>query len=188
MAVIIKGEIMKKIILTSLVSLLICTSANAKMAIKSNDVANGKTLKQEQVFNGFGCSGANISPQISWSGAPKDTKSFALTVYDPDAPTGSGWWHWVVFNIPKETNQLPLNYGSNTTNDGATQSRTDFGTYGFGGACPPQGDKPHRYIFTIHALKTDKIPLDKDASAAMVGFMLNANTIEKVSIIAKYGR
>lgn len=188
MAVIIKGEIMKKIILTSLVSILVCTSANAKMAIKSNDVANGKTLKQEQVFNGFGCSGANISPQISWSGAPKDTKSFALTVYDPDAPTGSGWWHWVVFNIPKETNQLPLNYGANNANDGAIQSRTDFGTYGFGGACPPQGDKPHRYIFTIHALKTDKIPLDKDASAAMVGFMLNANTIEKVSIIAKYGR
>jgi Raf kinase inhibitor-like YbhB/YbcL family protein len=151
---------------------------------------NGK-LGQEQVFNGFGCSGKNISPALKWSNAPAGTKSFAVTVYDPDAPTGSGWWHWVVYNIPANVTELPAGAGdikSGSMPEGAVQGRTDYGVPGFGGACPPQGDKPHRYIFTVHALKTEKIDAPADASAALVGFMINANRLAKASFTATYGR
>jgi len=147
-------------------------------------------LTDQQVFNGFGCSGANVSPQLAWKGAPKDAKSFVVTVYDPDAPTGSGWWHWVVFNIPASTTELAQGAGSGKAAlpEGAVQSRTDFGAPGFGGACPPVGDKPHRYIFTVHALKLDKLDLTPDSSPALVGFMTRANSLGSATFTAKYGR
>lgn len=151
---------------------------------------NGK-LGQEQVFNGFGCSGKNISPALKWSNAPAGTKSFAVTVYDPDAPTGSGWWHWVAYNIPANVTELPAGAGDvkgGAMPAGAVQGRTDYGVPGFGGACPPQGDKPHRYIFTVHALKIEKIDAPADATAALVGFMINANRLAKASFTATYGR
>lgn len=144
-------------------------------------------LSKEQVFNGFGCKGDNISPKLSWKNAPKGTKSFALTVYDPDAPTGSGWWHWVVFDIPKDKMSLKKGFG-NSEDKTIIQSITDYGKTGFGGACPPIGDKPHRYIFTVYALDIDSLGLDKNANAAHVGFMLNAHTLAKASIISYYGR
>jgi len=112
-------------------------------------------------------------------------------VYDPDAPTGSGWWHWVVYNIPASASELPEGAGGADGKGmpaGAAQGRTDFGAPGFGGACPPPGDKPHRYIFTVYALKTDKIDVPADATAALVGFMINANKLGKASFEAKYGR
>jgi Raf kinase inhibitor-like YbhB/YbcL family protein len=151
---------------------------------------NGK-LSDAQVFNGFGCSGRNISPAIRWSGAPAGTKSFAITLYDPDAPTGSGWWHWVVYDIPASVSSLPEHAGDadgKLLPAGAMQGRTDFGTAAFGGACPPAGDKPHRYVFTVYALKVEKIGVAPDGSAAMVGFMLNANQLAKSSLTALYGR
>ncbi|HEY8707126.1 MAG TPA: YbhB/YbcL family Raf kinase inhibitor-like protein [Burkholderiaceae bacterium] len=159
--------------------------------LASATIKPNSTLTEAQVFNGLGCNGKNISPALKWSGAPAGTKSFAVTVYDPDAPTGSGWWHWVVFNIPASATELPEGAGAaNGTGlpAGAVQGRTDFGAPGFGGACPPQGDKPHRYIFTVYALKTDKIEVPADASAALVGFMINANRIGKAGFTAKYGR
>jgi len=148
-------------------------------------------LSTKQVFNGFGCIGENISPELSWQNAPKGTKSFAVTVYDKDAPTGSGWWHWVVFNIEKETSHLKQNAGNKNKNllpSGSIQSITDFGQNAFGGACPPKGDKSHQYVFTVHALDVDKLGLKENSSPALVGYMLNIHTIEKASLVSYYSR
>ena len=145
---------MKK--LAALLFALVTVGAQA-FEVSSADIKDGKTLANAQVFNGFGCTGGNVAPQISWKGAPKDAKSFAVTVYDPDAPTGSGWWHWIVFDIPATFNGLPG--GASSAPDakiklpeGAKQGRNDYGSRDFGGACSPLGDKPLRYIVTVHAL------------------------------------
>ena len=178
----------------SLTALLMASAIAAQAAgftLSSPTVKPGSMLTEAQVFNGFGCSGKNTSPALSWQGAPAGTKGYALTVYDPDAPTGSGWWHWVVYNIPADAKQLPEGAGSADGKGlpaGSVQGRTDFGAPGFGGACPPPGDKPHRYIFTVFALKTDKLDLPPDASAALVGFMVNANKLGQASFTARYGR
>jgi len=174
-------------------SMLVGTSAAhaAGFTLSSPTIKPGSMLTEAQVFKGFGCEGKNTSPALKWSGAPSGTKSYAVTVYDPDAPTGSGWWHWVVYNIPASATELPEGAGGTDGKGlpaGAAQGRTDFGSAGFGGACPPKGDKPHRYIFTVHALKTDKIEVPADASAALVGFMVNANRLAKASFEARYGR
>ncbi len=159
--------------------------------LTSQDISEGGTIQNEQVFNSFGCTGQNISPRLAWSGAPANTKSYALTIYDPDAPTGSGFWHWVVFNIPAKTTQLAKNAGDvhhNRLPRGATQSRTDYGIAGYGGPCPPPGDKPHHYIITLHALDVDKLPLNKDTTAAVVGFNLHFHTIASATLTGLYGR
>ena len=184
---------MKTVIVMLLVGMLLAASSAqaGDFHLTSPQMKDGGTLAGEQVLNGFDCSGANVSPALQWSYAPSGTKSFAVTVFDPDAPTGSGWWHWVIFNIPATATGLAKDAGNPALNlvpAGSIQSRTDFGKPGYGGACPPAGDKPHRYIFKIYALKTDKLPLDSDASAAMVGFFLNANKIESTSLTAMYGR
>lgn len=173
-------------------TLLVPLAAHAAgFTLVSPTIKPGSTLTEAQVFNGFGCVGKNVSPALKWSGAPPGTKSYALSVYDPDAPTGSGWWHWVVYNIPAGTTELAAGAGAadgKALPAGSVQGRTDFGALGFGGACPPQGAKPHRYIFTLHALKTDKLEVPPDATAALVGFMVNANSLGKTSFTAKYGR
>ncbi|MBI3452732.1 MAG: YbhB/YbcL family Raf kinase inhibitor-like protein [Rhodospirillales bacterium] len=182
----------KGAVLASALVLAGAAGANAQgFEVSSADIKEGRKLADEQVFDGFGCEGGNVSPALQWKGAPAEAKSFAITVYDPDAPTGSGWWHWVVFNIPANVTALPKNAGNagaKLVPAGSVQSRTDFGKPGFGGACPPAGDKPHRYEFTVHALKTDKLPLDENAPAAMVGFYLNQNLIEKTTLRAYYAR
>jgi len=182
---------MKKLALTlcaSALALIASPSAHAEMTLSSTDISEGATLANAQVFKGFGCEGDNISPQLSWSGAPEGTKSFALNVYDPDAPTGSGWWHWVAFNIPADTKELATGASKTAMPAGTIESMTDYGSAGFGGACPPVGDKPHRYIFTLYALDIDKIDADEKASGALAGYFINAHTIEKASITATYGR
>lgn len=159
--------------------------------LTSPTIKSGDFLKEEQVFNGFGCSGKNISPALKWKTGPKNTKSYAITVYDPDAPTGSGWWHWVVYNIPANVTEIATGAGQKTGKllpSAAIQGRTDYGIHAFGGACPPQGDKPHRYIFTVHALKIEKIDVPADSSAALIGFMINSNSLGKASFTAMYGR
>jgi Raf kinase inhibitor-like YbhB/YbcL family protein len=173
-----------------LLALALATPALA-LSLTSAEVKEGATIADEQVFNGFGCTGGNVSPTLRWSGAPKGTKSFAVTVYDPDAPTGSGWWHWVVFNIPASATGLPKNAGdpkANLAPAGAVQGRTDFGTPGWGGPCPPKGDKPHRYIFRIYALDVERIDgASADSSAAFIGFNLHVHTLAKATITGKYG-
>ncbi|HLO77661.1 MAG TPA: YbhB/YbcL family Raf kinase inhibitor-like protein [Magnetospirillum sp.] len=144
-------------------------------------------MSERHVLAGFGCTGGNASPALSWSGAPEGTKSFALTVFDPDAPTGSGWWHWVVFNLPSATSGLPGDAGADKLPAGTVQGRTDFGKPGYGGPCPPAG-APHRYVFTIHALDVEQLPLDDQASAAMVGFMINAHRLGKASLTPIFAR
>lgn len=168
---------------------VVSSAASAQdFVLSSSDIAEGEKLAPAQVFSGFGCEGGNLSPALSWSGAPAGTKSFAITAYDPDAPTGSGWWHWVVFNIPAATTSLPANAGSGDgMPEGVVQGRTDYGTLGFGGACPPPGEV-HRYIFTVHALAVERLDLDETASAALVGFMTNANSLAEAKITAVYTR
>ena len=154
----------------------------------SNDLSGQLTKTQEGL--GFGCDGSNTSPELHWTHVPSGTKSFAVTVYDADAPTGSGWWHWIVFNIPATQTSLPTSFGdmSKKSSIHAIQSITDSGKYGFIGACPPKGDKAHRYFFTVHALSVDTLNLDEKASPAHVGFMINANTISKATLVAYYQR
>lgn len=179
---------MKKLLL--MVSIFAMHSAFAQtFTLKSNEIGGQSTKKQE--FNGFGCSGENVSPQLSWANAPEGTKSYAITMYDPDAPTGSGFWHWVVFDIPSNINELVSKAGNVSLNlapKGAIQSKTDYGTNGYGGPCPPVGHGFHQYIFTIHALKVDKLGLDANTNPAIVGFYLWQNTLAKSSIVMYYNR
>ncbi|MBN2483636.1 MAG: YbhB/YbcL family Raf kinase inhibitor-like protein [Candidatus Omnitrophica bacterium] len=159
--------------------------------LKSPQLKPGQRMPDAQVYNSFGCTGKNISPALSWEGAPEKTKSFAITMYDPDAPTGSGWWHWIVFNIPAKVTSLPANAGkidSRSLPKEAIQSRTDFGIPGYGGACPPVGDQPHRYIFTVYSLDVPTLDLDANASGAMIGYYLNAHMLGKTSLIVNHSR
>lgn len=157
----------------------------------SPDIVPGRAIATAQVFNGFGCTGGNLSPALSWRNPPAGTKSFALMVHDPDAPTGSGWWHWVVWNIPATVQSLPARAGDPQAGlmpPGAMQGTTDFGATGYGGPCPPPGDKPHRYYFRLHALKVEKLDLPANATAAFVGFNVNANTLGVAELMATYGQ
>lgn len=167
-------------------------AAGPAFKLESPDIKGKKVIAEEQVFNGFGCSGKNVSPALKWSSAPTGTKSFALLAHDPDAPTGgAGWWHWVVINIPADTAALAKDAGKADGSGlpkGARQVHTDFGSPGWGGPCPPAGDKPHRYNFTLHALKVEKLEIPPSATASLAGFMVNANSIGKATFTGTYGR
>ena len=159
--------------------------------LSSPDIPSGGTVPPQFEFDGFGCSGQNQSPVLQWSGAPVGTQSFALTVYDPDAPTGSGWWHWMVVDLPASVTALPANAGEKGGAQlpaGARQMRNDYGLWAWGGMCPPPGDKPHRYIFTVHALSVAKLDMPDDATTAIGGFMIHAHTLATASFTATYGR
>lgn len=182
---------LKKGIPIGLLSLCAVFANVHALTITSTDIASGKTLKNEHVFKGFGCEGLNISPELSWSDIPDGTKSFAITAYDPDAPTGSGWWHWQMINIPVAVTQLDAGAGdANLSNapKGSKQVKNDFGVAGYGGACPPVGHGVHHYKFTVHALSVEKIDLPEDPSGALTGYMINANTIETAIIEPIYQR
>jgi Raf kinase inhibitor-like YbhB/YbcL family protein len=159
----------------------------AAFQLASDDVKGG-SFAPAQIANVFGCTGKNVSPHLAWKGAPAGTKSFVVTVYDPDAPTGSGFWHWVVFNIAPSTTEIPTGASRSKMPVGSVEGRTDFGTTGYGGPCPPAGDKPHRYIFTVYALKVDRLDLTADSPAALVGFMTNQNKLGSATFTARYGR
>jgi len=161
------------------------------LTLTSQDIAQGEFMPKAQEFTGFGCSGGNLSPHLKWSGAPKGTKSFAITAYDPDAPTGSGWWHWQVVNIPKNVTEIATAAGSTKKDlapQGSMQIKNDYGSRGYGGACPPSGHGVHHYRFTIHALSVETLALPDDASGALAGYMINANTIESSTIESLYKR
>lgn len=179
---------MTKILASTLINFcLMSLGATGALAltIGSKDLTPNKTIGNNFVYSGMGCAGQNVSPEIHWSGAPQDTKSFAVTVYDPDAPTGSGFWHWVVYNIPATTTSLEQGWKSG---DGkGTVAINDFGVAEYGGPCPPPG-KVHHYIFTVHALKTDKIDLPAGATNAIARFMIEGATLQKGNFKALYGR
>lgn len=156
------------------------------LELKSKDLKEGGTIAEESVYNSFGCSGGNLAPELHWSKAPKETKGYALTVYDPDAPTGSGFWHWVVVDIPAKTTSFKK--GTKLASAGSGKGiPSDYGITEYGGPCPPPG-KPHSYIFTIHALNTDKLGVPEGATNAVARFFINGATIEKASLTATYER
>ncbi len=168
--------------------------AHAEMTVASKDLAAGKPMAIEQVFDRFGCHGGNISPELAWSGAPQGTKSFAILAFDPDAPTGSGWWHWVVFNLPITATRVATDASrTGALPQGAIQSRSDFGIAAYGGACPPAGHGVHRYQFTVYALSVADLtagdfPLDANAPAAMVSFVVHAYALDHATIEVTYRR
>jgi len=164
-------------------------SADA-LSLSSPDIAPGATIADEQAFNSSGCDGKNISPALAWSEAPKGTKSLALTVFDLDAPTGHGFWHWVVFDIPPEATSLAKGAGdpnSAAAPKGAVQRRTGFGTPGYSGPCPPQGAAPHHYQFTIYALDVEKIDASANAEPASIASRLRSHALAKATLIGVWG-
>ena len=164
------------------------------LTVTSQSFRDGDYLPSAHILSedfGFGCAGGNQSPQLTWSGAPAGTRSFAVTCYDPDAPTGSGFWHWLVVNIPASVAELALDAGNPAAGKlpaGALQTRTDFGKAGYGGPCPPPGDHPHRYVFTVFAVSQETLPVNADTSAAVVGFNLHFNTLAKATLMGLFKR
>lgn len=181
----------KKKLLTLLTTFLVSTLSYAEnFQLKSKDIVQNKFMSKAQEFQGFGCSGSNLSPQLSWTGAPKEVAAFAILVHDPDAPTGSGWWHWQVVNISKDITSLKAGAGDMTKAllpAGSVVIQNDYGFKGFGGACPPEGHGIHRYNFTIYAL-SKKLELPENASGALTRYMVKANSIASSTLTALYKR
>lgn len=184
-------SLVSSVLLGSALMFQVSAQAADRFTVTTPAFKDGGTIQMAQVFNSFGCTGGNHSPELAWSGAPAGTKSFAVTIYDPDAPTGSGFWHWTVFNIPADVTKLPADAGDEKGTGlpaGAIQGRTDFGFSHFGGPCPPVGDAPHHYHVTVYALKTDKLPLDAMSPGALVGFYIHMNSLGKATITGMFGR
>jgi Raf kinase inhibitor-like YbhB/YbcL family protein len=154
------------------------------LTVDSDDVRDGERLPEAQVFDDWGMTGGNLSPHLRWSGAPEGTRSFAVTCFDPDAPTGSGFWHWLLYDLPADLTELPAGAGSADAELGA-HARNDFGSPAYGGAAPPPG-WPHRYLFAVHALGVESLGLGPDTPAAVVGFNITANTLARGFIAPVY--
>lgn len=175
----------------SLSASLLAINANAEsFKLYSSDIIEGEFMSKTHEFKGFGCDGGDQSPQLSWSGAPQGTKAYAVMMHDPDAPTGSGWWHWQLVNIPKKITVLPTGFNSSNvqkTEIDLVNIKNDYGNIGYGGACPPKGDGAHRYQFTVYALG-QTLELPQDASSALTSYMVKSNALASSTIEALYKR
>ena len=169
----------------------VCMQSALALELQSSDVSNQSRMNKQQEYQGFGCDGANISPALRWKDIPSGTKSFAITVHDPDAPRKGGWWHWLVFNIPRDTRALEADAGNPASGlmpKQAVQSRTDFGKPGYGGPCPPKGHGTHHYPFTLYALDVDKLSLDQNATPVEVDSMIRKHMLGSSTITGLYSR
>ncbi|MER5651186.1 YbhB/YbcL family Raf kinase inhibitor-like protein [Streptosporangium sp. NPDC002524] len=154
------------------------------LTVESDDVRDGERMAETHVFNDWGSTGQNVSPHLRWSGAPEGTLSYAVTCFDPDAPTGSGFWHWLLFDIPADVTELPAGAGAGDGGVGV-HGRNDYSHNAYGGAAPPPGD-PHRYIFAVHALDVEKLGLAADTPPAVVGFNITAHTVARGYVTPEY--
>ncbi|MDB4873862.1 MAG: YbhB YbcL family protein [Gemmatimonadetes bacterium] len=156
------------------------------IAVKSQSIAEGAPIGMEHVFTG--CGGKNVSPQLTWSGHPAEAKSFAISCFDPDAPTGSGYWHWLAFDIPGSVTSLEAGAGNDDSPAGGKSGYTDYGMTEYGGPCPPKGDPAHRYIFTVYALDVEKIEgASKKTTGATLVFMMRGHVLATGTITARFG-
>lgn len=173
---------------------LMCVTALPAHAFEltSADFEPGGAIPDQAVFDGFGCTGGNVSPALAWADPPEGTESFALMVHDPDAPTGgAGFWHWIVLDIPATATELPQGAGAadgSAMPEGAQQIANDYGIAGWGGPCPPEADDAHRYDFTLYALPTAQLEVPEGASKAVIGFLVNANALDTATLQGTYGR
>ena len=158
--------------------------------LTSSDLPAGQKIGMEFIYNDFACTGGNQSPALEWITPPASTKSLALTLFDMDAPTGSGFWHWQVIHLPVNLSSLPRNASAHLSDIAphAIQMRNDYGNIGYGGPCPPVGVPPHHYVFTLYALSVEQLDLPNNASASLTGFMIHANEIARACLTRTYGR
>lgn len=170
------------------VSLALPSARAADFLLSSPDLTDGGRIKPEQL-DGVGCNGANVSPALAWSGAPPGTKSFAVTLFDPDAEIGKGWWHWIIYDIPATVTALPRNAGSpeqRLAPDGSVQAENDADSPGYGGPCPPKGDDEHRYVFKVYALDSEKLPAP--AGSPAIPLHLHFHSLAQATLTGLYGR
>ncbi|MDQ2751098.1 MAG: YbhB/YbcL family Raf kinase inhibitor-like protein [Actinomycetota bacterium] len=160
----------------------------ASFTVTSSDITDGQPQDDAHAYDGAADDAANTSPQLSWSGFPDGAKSFVVTCYDPDAPTPSGFWHWVLVDLPADTTSLDTGAGAAgaTLPGNAFHVRNDWGSKDYGGAYPPEGDRPHRYYYVVHAVDTERLGVDDEASAAVVSFNLVFHTLARGQLVATY--
>jgi Raf kinase inhibitor-like YbhB/YbcL family protein len=156
--------------------------------LTSSDLVDGGTLKVDQVYSGMGLEGGNRSPALSWTAFPEGTQSFTVACFDPDAPTMSGFWHWVVIDLPAKTTDLPAGAGTEHGLPGGIHLRNDYGTRDFGGAAPPPGNAPHRYYFVVNALSVPTLEVGPDATPAYAMFAAGLHTIGRAVLTGRYSR
>ena len=160
--------------------------AGKRLAVTSESIKDGEVIGRDHVFTG--CGGKNQSPQLAWSGAPEGTKSFAITCFDPDAPTGSGYWHWLTWGIPASVTKLDAGAGTGRAPAGGRGGYSDFGLSTYAGPCPPKGDGEHRYIFTVYALDVDTLDGANDrTTGASVVFQLRRHVLASGAITGRFG-
>jgi Raf kinase inhibitor-like YbhB/YbcL family protein len=180
---------MRGLILGALLCAAAAPAPAAEFILASTDVKSGSPMHVAQIYTA--CNGQNISPALSWSGEPAGTQSFAVTMFDPDARAGRGWWHWTVFNIPASVHGIAAGAGSGGSNGlpaGAAQGRNDFGASRYDGPCPPPGEHAHHYEITVYAVGVARLPLDGTAPGDAVAAMLRPNTLATANIVGRYGR
>jgi Raf kinase inhibitor-like YbhB/YbcL family protein len=176
----------------SVIAAQVKSAPHSHFVLSSPDARLAVRVPEEYTANLFGCTGGNLSPALQWSGAPAGTKSFVVTLFDPDVPeTGSGWWHWVVYDLPANTTNLPKGAGAERSSvlpAGAQQGRTDLGNDAYHGPCPDKGQPPHHYRFTIFALSVEKLDVPPESSGAMVTSTAKESVLGKAVFVARYGR